>query len=179
MSKLIENIFDLDDVLQFSYNRRKEDFIKVSPVSGTNLNNSGEIKFDIKGQSNYISLSDSFLKCEFTITKSDGTALGTDDITLENNFFPRCFNQMRLMVGGKEVEHISQDPGEASTIANFIMSSETYKRTYGQISSWIPDTGKGDTDVTDIDYNAGYYYRNPVKNVLAGRQRPDIGMMVF
>jgi len=38
------------------------------------------------------------------------------------------------------------------------MSSESYKRTNGQISGWIPDTKKGDNDVTDIDYNAGYFY---------------------
>ncbi len=36
------------------------------------------------------------------------------------------------------------------------MSSESYKRTNGQISGWIPDTNKGDNGVTDIDYNAGY-----------------------
>ena len=101
------------------------------------------------------------MKCEFTISKADGTALGNDDITLENNFFPRCFSQMILSIGGKEVEHISQNPGEASTIANFIMSSDVYKRTYGQISTWIPDTNKGDTDVAD---NSGYNWRKKLYN---------------
>lgn len=161
---LIESTFDFDDVLQFSYNRKKDDYMKVSPIAGTNLNRSGDITFQIEAQSSYISLSDSFLKCEFTITKADGTALGTDDITLENNFFPRCFNQMILKVGGKDVESISQDPGEASTIANFIITSETYKRTYGQISSWIPDTNKGDTTVKGIEYNSGYYLRKKLYN---------------
>ncbi len=42
------------------------------------------------------------------------------------------------------------------------MSSESYKRTNGQISGWIPDTNKGDNDVTDIDYKAGYFYRKKI-----------------
>ncbi len=52
----MEPIFDLDDVLQFSYNREKEDYIKVSPVTGTNLNTPGEKKFELNNQQNYIYL---------------------------------------------------------------------------------------------------------------------------
>ena len=104
MSNLVEDIFLLDDALQFSYNRYKEDYIKVSPVTGTSLNNPGSIRFEVNNQQNYICLSDSFLVCEFSITKGDGTPLGNDDITLEHNFFPRCFNGMSLTIGGREVE---------------------------------------------------------------------------
>ena len=164
MDELIEPIFQLDDVLQFSYNREKEDYIKISPVTGTNLNTPGQKTFEVNNQQNYIYLADSFLRCEFTITKKDGTALGNDDITLEHNFFPRCFTQMRLLVGGREVENIASAVGEASTIANFIMASNTFRRTYGQISGWTPDTHKGDIDVTGEDCNRGYYWRKKLYN---------------
>ena len=166
MSNLVEDIFLLDDALQFSYNRYKEDYIKVSPVTGTSLNNPGSIRFEVNNQQNYICLSDSFLVCEFSITKGDGTPLGNDDITLEHNFFPRCFNGMSLTIGGREVENIAQAVGEASTITNFIMTSDVYKRTYGIISGNCPDTGKGDNDVDNAanDANQGYYMRRKVYN---------------
>jgi hypothetical protein len=74
---------------------------------------------------------------------------------------------MSLSIGGREVENIAQCPGEASTIANFIMTSEVEKRTYGQISGWIPDVNKGDTDVDNNianDANQGYYWRKKIYN---------------
>ena len=164
-SELIEDIFELDDVLEFSYNREKEDHIKISPITGTNINNPGTIRFEINNQQHYINIADSYLTCEFSITKGDGSALGTDDITLENNFFPRCFSQMILSVGGREIENnISENPGEASTLANLIMTSDIFKRTYGMISGWFPDTASGDNDVADIDYNSGYYWRKKIYN---------------
>jgi len=46
---------------------------------------------------------ESFLVAEFSITKGDGTALGKDDITLENNFFMRQYYSARIEVGGREV----------------------------------------------------------------------------
>ena len=52
MSNLVEDIFLLDDALQFSYNRYKEDYIKVSPVTGTSLNNPGSIRFEVNNQQN-------------------------------------------------------------------------------------------------------------------------------
>jgi len=89
---------------------------------------------------------------------------GDDKITLENNWFPRCFSQILLKIGGTEIEGIHSSVGEASTLANFVMTSDIYKRTYGQVSGWMPDTGKGDQDVADIDYNAGYYWRMKIYN---------------
>jgi hypothetical protein len=69
-----------------------------------------------------------------------------------------------LNIGGREIESIQSCVGEASTIANLIMTSDIHKRTYGQLSGWFPDTGKGDNDVADIDYNSGYYWRKKIYN---------------
>ena len=165
-SYLTEPIFYLDDVLQFSYNRWKEDYLKISSNPGVNLNSSGQIKFELNNAQHYISLSESFLVGEFSITKADDSALGNDDITLENNFFFRMFSGIRIEVGGREVENIAQAVGEASTLANFIMMPAEFKRTYGLVSGWCPDTNKGDNDVdnTANDANQGYYFRKKFYN---------------
>jgi len=44
------------------------------------------------------------------------------------------------------------------------MTSDTYRKNHGMLSGWIPDSGKGDTDLTDVDYNAGYYWRKKIYN---------------
>src|SRR5829696_4814045 len=168
MSKtyLTEPIFYLDDVLQFSYNRWKEAYLKIANNPGTNLNGSGQIKFEINNAQHYISLSESFLVGEFTITKADGTALANDDITLENNFFFRMFSGIRIEIGGREVENIAQAVGEGSALANFVMMPAEFKRTNRLISGWCPDTNKGDNDVDNAanDANQGYYSRKKFYN---------------
>ena len=84
---LIENIFELDDVLEISNNRNKEDILKISASSGSDsLSRAGEIRFELNNQQHYICLSESYLVCEFSFTKDDGTPLlAADDITLECN----------------------------------------------------------------------------------------------
>ena len=166
MSDESEKIFLLDDVLEFSYNRHKEDYIKQPPTNDNSLNKSGDIRFENNNTQYYISISESFLFAECEIVKGDGTALGNDDITLENNWFPRMYNAMRIEIGGREVENIAQAVGEASTLWNFITTSDSYRRTYGLINGWCPDTNKGDIDVdnTANDANQGYYARKKFYN---------------
>ncbi|MCY7362231.1 MAG: hypothetical protein LH629_09230, partial [Ignavibacteria bacterium] len=71
---------------------------------------------------------------------------------------------MILTIGGREVEGIHQAVGECSTMANLVMTSDTYRKNYGMLSGWIPDSGNGDTDITDVDYNAVYYWRKKIYN---------------
>jgi len=114
----IEPIFQLDDVLEYVYNRNKEDYIKQPPTNPQNLNNSGEVRYEMNNQQYYISVAESFLCGEFKITKADGTALNNDDITLENNWFWRLLNSIRCEVGGRGVENLTQSVGEAVTMSN-------------------------------------------------------------
>ncbi|MCY7362230.1 MAG: hypothetical protein LH629_09225 [Ignavibacteria bacterium] len=57
---LIENIFELDDVLEISNNRNKEDILKISRSSGSDsLSRAGEIRFELNNQQYYICLAES------------------------------------------------------------------------------------------------------------------------
>jgi hypothetical protein len=124
------------------------------------LNNPGQIRYEVSSSQYYINLPEAYLSVEFSYTKSDGTALAAaDDIYPQCNFFPQCFSQMYLYLGGSEIESIAEAVGEASMMANLVMASDTYRRTYGQASSYVLDTSKGDNDVTGEDINLGYYTR--------------------
>ena len=71
---------------------------------------------------------------------------------------------MILRIDGTEIEGIHSSVGEASTLTNFLMTSDFHKRTYRQISGWVPDTSKGDRTVDKVDYYAGYLWRMKIYN---------------
>ena len=153
-----ESIFQLDNTISFNNNRRKQDVLKVSPLNGMVWTSPGTKAYEINNQQHYLLFSEAYLYGEVELTLT-----GTD-ITLENNWFPRCFSQIILRIGGTEIEGIHSSVGEASTLANLVMTSDIYKRTYGQISGWVPDTSKGDRTVDKVDYNAGYFWRMKIYN---------------
>ena len=150
--ELIENIFNLDDTVTISNNRNKEDILEVGPILGKTFEGSGIKTFEVNNQQHFLNFSEAYFNGEVELTLTGGD----DKITLENNWFPRCFSQMILNIGGKEIEGIHEAVGEASTIVNFIMSTDIYRKTYGQLSGWFPDTNKGDNDIDNIDYNEGF-----------------------
>ncbi len=113
-----EPILNLDDVAPTTNDRWKKDYLKIAPNNFGGIDKAGDTRFEVNNQQYFLNLSESFLVSEYSITKGDGTALGKDDIILENNFFPRQYNSARIEVGGREVEHIAQALGEASIIAN-------------------------------------------------------------
>ncbi len=160
MENKVEQIFKHDSVPHFSYNRKKEDYVKIEPTAGSiaSLNKSGEIKFEVYNQQSFLYLPESFLVCQFEITKSDGTELANDKITLEHNFFPRLFSQMRLAIGAKNLEEIQQ-PGEADTLIKSVMLSSDYTDKYGELSGWMVDSIEN-----KIEKSLGYIKRNSIYN---------------
>ena len=138
-----ERIFDLDQPNYVSYNRRKQDYIKVSPTTGTagNLNRTGIISFEVNNQANYLYLPESFMYCEFHIANQAGTAV-PGNITLEHNWFPRVFSEMRLEIGSQQLEIINE-PGVFDTMLKFVMRGKDYAQA--NIEGWVPDTGTGNS----------------------------------
>ena len=152
MTSINEKIFQLDDPNYISYDRRKQDYLRIAPTTGTanNLNQGGNIiSSESNNHANFLYLPGSFVYCEFHTSNQDGTAV-TGNITLMHNWFPRCFDEMRLEIGSHQLEIINES-GEFHTILKFITRSKDYEDT--NIEGWIPDTGTGNsvTDLTAAD----------------------------
>ena len=143
MTTVDERIFDLDQPNYVSYNRRKQDYLKIAPTTGTanNLNRTGIISYEVNNQANFLYLPESFLYCEFNLSNQAGTAV-PGNITLEHNWFPRIFSEMRLEIGSQQLEIINE-PGEFDTILKFITRNKDYASA--NIEGWIPDTGSGNS----------------------------------
>ena len=146
MSSLIENKFRLDDPPFVSYNQKKNDYIRIAmnPGSSSRVNTGGDLIFEVDNQQSYLYLPDSFLHCEYSLYSDANftTPLpDTDNITLENNFFPSLFTQMRLDVATQNIETISDSPGVIDTMLRFVTIGENNKKY--EIEGWFPDTNDG------------------------------------
>ena len=155
MTSVDEKIFQLDELNYISYNRRKQDYLRIAPTTGTanNLNQGGNVvSFEVNNHANFLYLPEAFIYCEFSISKQDGTAV-PGNITLEHNWFPRCFDEMRLEIGSQQLEIINE-PGEFDTMLKFLTQGKDY--SHANIEGWIPDTGTGNSvaDITPIANNA-------------------------
>ena len=91
--------------------------LRIVPTTGTanNLNQGGNIiSFESNNHANFLYLLGSFVFCEFHTSNQDGAAVPRN-ITLEHNWFPHCFDEMRLEIGSNQLEIINE-PGEFDTI---------------------------------------------------------------
>ena len=157
MPQLIEEKYKLDEPPQTIYNRKKEDYIRVALNVGSeiNMNKDGDLIFEVDNQQSFLYLPESFLYAEFTLFQDDKftTPLpAADNITLEHNFFPRLFNNMRLEAGAQTIETISTDPGIIDTMLKFVTVSQN--KIKNENEGWIPDNGTGNF-VKEITLAAG------------------------
>ena len=190
---MIESKFKRDDPPVQIYNQQKNDYIRVAlnPGTSSRVNTGGDLVFEVDNQQSYLYLPDSFLHCEFSLYSNDKLTTplpNTTNITLENNFFPNLFNQLRLEVGSQTVETISSSPGVVDTLLRFTTTSGSKEN-----EGWVPDIGSGNyvsvlthagadaagiaTDVEAIvnrlnlnEKNKGYTERKELYNTYGARQ---------
>ena len=136
-------VFNLDHDMVFRHDVKKTDYLKLRPTSSSadNKTQSGEILFQIAQASSCLNICDSLLY--FTVEIRDLEP--DEELTLEHNFFQKLFSQMRLNLGGMDVEIIN-NPGDVSSLLSIILCDENVKNTYGELMGWIPDNKKGDTN---------------------------------
>ena len=142
--------FNLNHDMVFRHNVKKTDYLKLRPTSSSadNKTQSGEILFQIAQASSCLNICDSLLYFTVEIRGLEAD----EELTLEHNFFPKLFSQMRLNLGGMDVEIIN-NPGDTSSLLSFILCDVNVKNTYVELMGWIPDNKKGDTD------NSGFKIR--------------------
>ncbi|ESO84694.1 hypothetical protein LOTGIDRAFT_168562 [Lottia gigantea] len=139
-NKILDPIFRLYDPIRYSFNKKKEDYIIISPTVGSKsqLNDGGRITFEINSLSNWLLLSDAYFRCDFKIKDGTQNQVPQTNTTLENNFFPSLFSEMVLEAGSNPIETIKY-PGEFDTMLKTVL----YPKDFDSVSGWIPDVGDG------------------------------------
>jgi hypothetical protein len=82
-----------------------------------------------------------------------------DEISLENDFVPAMYSSAKVSAGTEDLESITTSPGEVSTIMQLVSESGYYRKTYGSLYGWYPDSG----DKADAN-NKGFIARKEYYN---------------
>ena len=147
---LTESILELYDSNLIAYNRKKMDYIRVAPSTGTSdyANTSGLINFEMNNQQYFLYLPEAFIYCEFDLVKrTTGSTTGTrlqpkDNITLEHNWFLKLFTNVQLDVGSGTLESINE-PDVYDDMIRYVKYNKSYIDTSAQMQGWLPDTNEG------------------------------------
>ncbi|ELU13789.1 hypothetical protein CAPTEDRAFT_64066, partial [Capitella teleta] len=132
------------DILRFSEAPMKDESIEeyehheYEPITGTNLNNPGEIRINIETQdlftlNNYITFTGMS-----KVTKADGSAYAdTDSVSLTNNALMHLFSNIKYQLSGQEMESIFY-PGQGTTMLGLLKYPDDFSKQSYLIKSPDP-----------------------------------------
>ena len=118
----------------------KYEYFEYLPITGTNLNNIGDIRINIESQDIFTHPSESFLLIEGRLTKVDGTDYANaDNVSLTNNAMMYLFRDIRYELSGHEIEKVNY-VGYATTMLGLLKYTEDFGRSKGLNQSWYKDS---------------------------------------
>lgn len=143
-----EAVFD-DSIKEYEY-------MEYTPITGTQLNSSGDIRITVESQDMYSHPSESYLLVSGRLTKEDGSAYtNADVVTLTNNGIMHSFDSVRYDLGGKEIETLRY-PGQTMTMLKALTISDDQSRTEGLNALWAKDGGA----TASLTANTGFTERH-------------------
>ena len=134
----------------------KYEYFEYCPITGTNLDNIGDIRINIESQDIFTHPSESFLLIEGRLTKAaDGTDYANaDNISLTNNAMMYLFRDIRYELSGHEIEKVNY-VGYATTMLGLLKYTDDFSRSKGLNQSWCKDTTNAPTP-----QNLGFWNRH-------------------
>ena len=132
------------------------EFHEYEPITGTNLNNQGEIRINIETQDLFTHPSESYLVIEGRLTKGDGAAYADADVVaLTNNAMMHLFTNIKYQLSGQEIESL-YNPGQGTTMIGLLKYPDDFAKSQGLNQLWYKDT---DTTASLTD-NTGFAVRH-------------------
>ena len=134
----------------------KYEYFEYLPITGTNLDNIGDIRINIESQDIFTHPSESFLLIEGRLTKAaDGSDYANaDNISITNNAMMYLFRDIRYELSGHEIEKVNY-VGYATTMLGLLKYTEDFGRSKGLNQSWFKDS----TAVAN-NQNRGFWERH-------------------
>jgi len=119
---------------------RSYQFYQYSPITGTQLNQPGEIRITIESQDEFFHPHSSYLLFTGRLAKAEaGATYANDDkIALINNAMMYLFSTIKYELSGHEIESINF-PGPATTIQGLLKYSDDFEACQGLNMCWIQD----------------------------------------
>jgi len=149
------NILNFTKVSATDETIERYEYQEYEPITGTNINNSGEIRITIQNQDIFTYPSESYLLVEGRLTKNDDTAyVNADVITLTDNAIMHLFSNIKYQLFEQEIKSLFH-PGQATTMLGILKYPGDFQRSIGFNQLWCKDT----TAEAHLENNAGFKTR--------------------
>ena len=104
---------------------------EYEPITGTSLNNGGDIRISIESQDIFTHPSESYLIFEGRLTKVDGTLyVSADEVALTNNAIMHLFSRIEYHLSNQLIESVNY-PGQATTMLGLLKYPDDFSKAQG------------------------------------------------
>ena len=111
-------------------------------ITGTNLNNGGDIRSSIESQDVFTHPCESYLIFESRLTNADGTAYAnTDEVALTNNAIMHLCSRIEYHLSNQSIESLNY-PVPANTMLGLLKYPDDFSKAQGLNQLWYKDTAK-------------------------------------
>ena len=161
MEKRTSEILDLTEKYTEDTSIKSKEAFPFLPITGTQYNTPSLIRIDIENQDEFFQPHKSWLQIDGKIVKQNGNryAVG-NDITLTNNGIMHCFQNIKYILGGNEIESLSEC-GQATTMLGMARYSSAFHEGIGLAQGWDPDTKTTVANNTGFTKRQKYFVATP------------------
>ena len=114
------------------------EYHSYEPITGTNLNNPGEVRINVETQDLFTHPSESYLVFDGKLVKANDDAEYTnvDVISLTNNGLMHLFSNIKYQLSGQEVESVFH-PGQDTTMLGLLKyPGDDFQKSVGLNQLW-------------------------------------------
>ena len=150
-----KDILNVQEKLEYDDSIKSYQYAEYRPITGSQLNTSGQIIITIENTDDFYYPRGSYLLIEGQLKKADGDPyINADAVTLTNNAPMYLFTNIKYSLNGTEIESLNH-PGVATTMLGSLKYSDDFTKGPGLMQCWYPDTTTAAAAV-----NVGYTVRH-------------------
>ena len=118
----------------------KYEYHVYEPITGTSLNNGGDVRICIESQDVFTHSSESYLISQGRLTKADGTAyVNADEVALTNYAIMPLFSRIEYHLLNQLIESINYH-GQATTMLGLLKYPDDFSKAQILNQLWYKDT---------------------------------------
>ena len=137
---MMADILKFTDIPIIDESIEEFEYHEYEPITGTSLNNGGDVSISIEAQDVFTHPSESYLTFEGRLTKTDGADyVNADEVALTNNVIMRLFSRIEYHLSNQLIESINY-PGQATTMLGLLKYPDDISKAQGLNQLWYKDT---------------------------------------
>ena len=116
-----------------------DEYQEYEPITGTSLNNGGDIRISIESQDIFTQPSESYLIFEGRVTKADDTLyVNAVEVALTNNAIMHLFSRIEYHLSNQLIESLNY-PGQVTTMLDLLKYPDDFSKAQGLNQLWYKD----------------------------------------